>query len=522
MYCMKCGAEIGDGARFCAKCGAEQGPVVQGPELGQPYPQSPEGQAPVAPETPHRPGKGLIALLLVVVFILSAAAGILIMRLTQRGPSMEDTFSDPALRKALLVYDEDGDGKLSEKEASRISNLTIGSDVHVVDGLQTLTNLRKIDTGERTAEWRRWDDLPEPDEDVAPDLIIVLPMPDDGPVKPIAENEGGKASKRDYEDAIERLGFEVVPGPTLPDRVKAEEPVRKGDMAAEFIRAWYDDWTFVDGHNTNNERTMYERCLPLIAQGTTLYDEFEGSIAPGGRYWRDFATCVQGDPTVEDLGNDTYRVTIAYVGAQNNVDQASYDLMIKNPDEDVWVVTLNDDGKVTGLEEEAVDIDAEEYTVHFTGADFVLPEAWWGKVDPVINETAGTDERMLHKGIPLLGWNRAAAEALDRFRESGEAGDYGDLSTETLPDGTTLIFGGANDGVVTVEIKDPEGREGYLWTFAYSDFHAEDFGMDADAVASCRQLQADAAGMSVDDPPNDVAYAYLRVCAQRLTMNDDA
>lgn len=165
--------------------------------------------------------------------------------------------------------------------------------------------------------------------------------------------------------------------------------------------------------------------------------------------------------------------------------------------------------------------DTARYTVHFTGADLVLPEAWWDIVDPSIGQVAGDDERILWEGSILLGWNPTAWQRLDQLREGGERTDYGDVGTETLADGTTLIFGRGNDGVCSVEVEDPAGRKGYLWTFARSDAMAVALGSDLEVASSCRRMQAEAAGLPDDADPYEIADAFLRACAERLTILGD-
>ena len=160
------------------------------------------------------------------------------------------------------------------------------------------------------------------------------------------------------------------------------------------------------------------------------------------------------------------------------------------------------------------------YTIHFTGADFVMPMAMRGLVNPVIGQRAGTDERVLYENSMLIGWNPATAEWLDQWRASGKPSDYRDVSRETLSDGTVLIFGAGNDCVCSVEIVSPTGRKGYLWTFACMDFLYTSFGMNRESVVACRWLQATVAGRAVNDDPYQNAFAFLRACAQRVKFKN--
>lgn len=160
--------------------------------------------------------------------------------------------------------------------------------------------------------------------------------------------------------------------------------------------------------------------------------------------------------------------------------------------------------------------DLSPYTIHFTGADLVLPEAMRGVLDPTITEVRGNSEHVGYAGFNMfLNWTTDVAW-LDQARESGGV-DYSDASSETLPDGTQLNFGVGNDLVCQVEIVDPAGNRGILTTFGFSDFSV-DMGMDPDMVASCRGLQDAVTGGSAGDDPVDNAFAFLRECAKGLSF----
>lgn len=87
MFCMKCGAQLGDGVKFCSKCGA---PVQQSGESPQAVP--PEAEKPIFPPiqpagfgqpaeaVPQEPkkrggGKGLTAILIILLVLLLAGLG---------------------------------------------------------------------------------------------------------------------------------------------------------------------------------------------------------------------------------------------------------------------------------------------------------------------------------------------------------------------------------------------------------------------------------------------------------------
>jgi hypothetical protein len=124
-------------------------------------------------------------------------------------------------------------------------------------------------------------------------------------------------------------------------------------------------------------------------------------------------------------------------------------------------------------------------------------------------------------GAMLLGWDPEEADRLDQWRDNGGPMDYEDVFNETLPDGTVLIFGRANDTARSVEIKDPEGREGCLWTYSNA-YLAVPFNLSEterrDAIAAYHKLQAETAGLPESASNDDRAFAFLRECAKRLTI----
>ena len=266
MYCRECGSELPDGVRFCKVCGAEQEPMetrtyvsapqdgngslpgggASQPGYGAPQPGYTEPQygygvaqsaAPPVSAAPQQPpqgrphGKRRVAILVVAVILAIAIGitiGVLVSRyLASRGPSFDVVFSDVELRQALLVHDKNGDNHLSKEEAEEITNLTIGENVHVVDGLEYLPKLEHIDTGNRTGEWWREKDLEESkdsskeDSEDLPDLIIVVPEPTRETGSGDEIEEGHK--EEDIEDLLDDIEFDVVPEPIVSDPKKMLE-----------------------------------------------------------------------------------------------------------------------------------------------------------------------------------------------------------------------------------------------------------------------------------------------------------
>lgn len=318
---------------------------------------------------------------------------------------------------------------------------------------------------------------------------------------------------------MDGVGELVITLPILVVYLDDDARNKEAEQAAiNFIQEWYDDWSFEDGSFMQNEKQIVQRCLPLIAEGSTLYDEFSESYnsSDGGAYFRNFATSLVSVPTAIKLSETSYRVSVSYYATQNSVNQTMYDEMRSERGYmDTWDVTVDAGGKITALEWTPDSTDP--HTVHFNGADFLLPEAWWGKVDPVVIGEWGTyDEWIMRDGATLLVWNYATAERFAQMRAKGESPSpsHQEVGTETLPDGTKLIFSTGEDTVHYVEIENTSGRLGCLWTFAPSDY----WGNDPEAIASFRKLQAEAAGVSADGDPHEIAIAYLRECAKRLTM----
>lgn len=67
---------------------------------------------------------------------------------------------------------------------------------------------------------------------------------------------------------LDELGYYDKPDETTANTSSMES------IAAEFVEAWYSDWTFEDGRNVANPQTKPERCIAHVAEGTPLYDEF--------------------------------------------------------------------------------------------------------------------------------------------------------------------------------------------------------------------------------------------------------
>ena len=211
---------------------------------------------------------------------------------------------------------------------------------------------------------------------------------------------------------------------------------------------------------------------------------------------------------------DGQRITVECDGLQGAHHDASY-----------WKVDTIATGKIRLLSSSSQPIsdtsDSEdEYTIHLTGANLVLPEALRGKVDLTVTNN-GFEDQVEYAGCGwFLAWNTDTTW-VDEWRASGGPSDYADVSSETLPDGTQLIFGYGNDLICQVEIIDPEGNKGVLVTSGFEkDFCVYVLGMNEDQVTACRELQDAVTGGSADDSSVDNAFAFLRECAKGLTFTD--
>lgn len=211
---------------------------------------------------------------------------------------------------------------------------------------------------------------------------------------------------------------------------------------------------------------------------------------------------------------DGQHITVECDGLQGAYHDASY-----------WKVDTIATGKIRLLSSSSQPIsdtsDSEdEYTIHLTGANLVLPEALRGKVDLTVTNN-GFEDQVEYAGCGwFLAWNTDTTW-VDEWRASGEPRDYADVSSETLPDGTQLIFGYGNDLICQVEIIDPEGNRGILVTSGFEkDFCVYVLGMNEDQVTACRELQDAVTGGLADDSSVDNAFAFLRECAKGLTFTD--
>ncbi len=146
MFCVNCGAQLPDDAKFCTNCGA----TLRKPE-GTP---STVNAAAPAPNTPAQPvaspkprskkplviGAATIALLAIV-----GVAGYFIWSVFFAPyPIDKKTFPDAAVRASLSSYDADGDGKLSREEAGSVEYFSV-TGAQTLDGLDTCPNITSLE-----------------------------------------------------------------------------------------------------------------------------------------------------------------------------------------------------------------------------------------------------------------------------------------------------------------------------------------------------------------------------------------
>ncbi|MGN0261599.1 MAG: zinc ribbon domain-containing protein [Eggerthellaceae bacterium] len=124
--------------------------------------------------------------------------------------------------------------------------------------------------------------------------------------------------------------------------------------AADFVEAWYSDWTFQDGRNVANPQTKPERCIAYIAEGTPLYDEFSDEytfVAGSGSRFSQSASYSVVAVEASAESQTTCKVAVSFIGIQNNVDQARYEQLMQGPySQDIWILTFDEDLKITQIE----------------------------------------------------------------------------------------------------------------------------------------------------------------------------
>lgn len=134
-------------------------------------------------------------------------------------------------------------------------------------------------------------------------------------------------------------------------------PDEKKEAAREFATKWLDDWVFENGEMQKNAQSVANRCLPLVAAGSTLYRELNDEsnfVGMDGKYFHGAAFCVVG-ATANAEADDTYRVNVSVYGTQNTVTQEMYDKMTSDPSQlhhFILVIVVDDNGKITDLTEE--------------------------------------------------------------------------------------------------------------------------------------------------------------------------
>ena len=147
---------------------------------------------------------------------------------------------------------------------------------------------------------------------------------------------------------LDELGYYDKPDETTASTSSMES------IAADFVEAWYSDWTFQDGRDVANPQTKPERCLGYIAEGTPLYDEFSDEYTfvtgSGSRFSQSASySVVSVEATAES--QNTCRVTVSFIGTQNTVDQARYEQLMQGPySQDTWILTFDESLKITQLE----------------------------------------------------------------------------------------------------------------------------------------------------------------------------
>ena len=177
--------------------------------------------------------------------------------------------------------------------------------------------------------------------------------------------------------------------------------------------------------------------------------------------------------------------------------------------------TYNVDALVTGnvrlIEAEELpapepeDEPASADVVHFNDFDFVVPDAWRGKV-------AQKD----HYGDTILDWNGTWMLAIRECSPDKFPTYNGEVESYQFDDGKPVTIRSSEDFSYEAEISYGDGKGLILYLFAY-DSRSVMFADKSDDV--CREyleLQAAVAGRSADDDPKELAVACLKACVEHL------
>ena len=157
------------------------------------------------------------------------------------------------------------------------------------------------------------------------------------------------------------------------------------------------------------------------------------------------------------------------------------------------------------------------YTVHFTGFDMVLPEAWWDRVSTTTTSGNFATEQLTWGNCILVGNNTAGESGLFGYDPFNE----GPLQ---LSNGYTATKGALDDGYLYLVVDDGAGHRAVLMTLAYGRLHIYFAQLSEEEIMEAIELQAAAAGVSaeghnLDSDNTDIAYGCLIACAENMTFN---
>ena len=147
------------------------------------------------------------------------------------------------------------------------------------------------------------------------------------------------------------------PAPGEDTDGEPDEPALEGaDVALEFVRAWYDDWSLDGDNRRDNTQDVAERCLSLINESSPLYSTADGALLEKATYSEktDAATCVVEEPKLLSESDGTYRVSIWYTSDQeanwSPGGESTYKWLVESRRHEAsWDVAVDDEGKVTAI-----------------------------------------------------------------------------------------------------------------------------------------------------------------------------
>ena len=148
--------------------------------------------------------------------------------------------------------------------------------------------------------------------------------------------------------------------------------------------------------------------------------------------------------------------------------------------------------------------------VHLDVCDLTVPAAWRGKV-----------AQGQYLDDVTLEWEGHWMLCMRQCPPGSFSGSDKVLDSYELDGGRAVTIHPGSDNSFDAHVDLGSGKELVLYLFAYNDDLEWFFDMSEDECRDYFELQAAAAGMSVDDDPNEVAIAALKACIAGLQFTDE-